>query len=187
MKVRGAEAGSNTILARMSKSDSAEMGQALAPRSILARLRRRLITDNAGGTLVEMAVALPVLMLIMTGIFSYSIALYQKLQLAEAISAGGRVLSVDRGDHDPCKTTTAAIDAAGPGLSTGSITLTYKLNGTSQGSGTTSCPGTGTTANAYMVAGGTAEIDASYPCSLTVYGSSIKSCTLQNNLIEVVQ
>jgi Flp pilus assembly protein TadG len=157
--------------------------------SLARKLRGKVIAGNEGGSLVEMAVCLPVVMLIMTGIFTYSIALYQKLQLAEAVSAGGRALSVDRGDTDPCKTVTSAIDAAGAGLTAASITLTYKLNGTSQGTGTKSCPGPGSpaTANTYMVAGGTAEIDASYPCTLTVYGSKISSCTLTTNIVEVVQ
>lgn len=154
-----------------------------------ARLRSRLRGREQGGSLVEMAVCLPVVMLIMTGVFTYSIALYQKLQLAEAVNAAGSALAVDRGDVDPCKTATTAIKSAGPGLIASSITLTYKLNGTSQGAGTTSCPGPGSpaTANTHMIAGGTAEIDASYPCTLTVYGSKISTCTLQTNLVEVVQ
>ena len=158
-------------------------------RAQFAGSRGFLSQRDEGGTLVEMAVCLPIVMLIMTGVFSYSLALYQKLQLAEAVSAGGRLLSVDRGDTDPCKTITAAIAAGGPGLSSSSITLTYKLNGTSQGTGTTSCPGPGSpaTANTYMVAGSTAEIDASYPCTLRSMGLQISSCTLQTNIVEVVQ
>jgi Flp pilus assembly protein TadG len=188
MEVPGAETGASPILVRNAHARAAAHQERKA-RSFAAWLRSRLVSDSEGGTLVEMAVCLPIVMLIMTGTFSYSLALYQKLQLAEAVSAGGRLLSVDRGDTDPCKTATSAIAAAGAGLSSTSINLTYKLNGTSQGANTKSCPGPGSpaTANTYMVAGSTAEIDATYPCSLTVYGSAISSCTLQTNIVEVVQ
>jgi len=156
-------------------------------RSIVKRLRNLLRGENEGGALVEMAVTLPVVMIIMTGIFSFSIALYQKLQLAEAVSVGGRFLAVDRGDTDPCASTTAKIVAAAPGLTAANITLTYTLNGTSQGTGTTSCPGKSGAANAYMISGDYAQITATYPCSLTVYGAKYSSCSLGTQITEVVQ
>lgn len=49
---------------------------------------KHLFRSDRGSALVELAVALPIVMLIMTGIFSFSIALNQKLVLTEAISAG---------------------------------------------------------------------------------------------------
>ena len=61
------------------------------------RVRTFLRSREEGGALVEMAVTLPIVMVIMTGVFSFSIALYQKLQLAEAVSVGGRQLAVARG------------------------------------------------------------------------------------------
>jgi len=48
-----------------------------------------------------MAVTLPIVMAVMTGIFSFSIALYQKLQLAEAVSNAGHMLVTDGGDNGP--------------------------------------------------------------------------------------
>lgn len=45
----------------------------------LATIRAFLRQNEAGGSLVELAVSLPILLLIMTGIFSFSIALNQKL------------------------------------------------------------------------------------------------------------
>ena len=84
--------------------------------SEIARLRGLFGTDSEGGALVEMAVTLPIVMAVMTGIFSFSIALYQKLQLAEAVSNAGHLLATDRGDTDPCTTATNAVYAAAPGL-----------------------------------------------------------------------
>jgi Flp pilus assembly protein TadG len=144
-------------------------------------------SNSQGSALVEMALAMPLMMLIMTGIFSFSNALYQKLSLSEGVSVGGRVLAVDRGDTDPCKTATAAIVAAAPSLNNSNMSLTYTLDGVSQGSGTTSCPGTSGAANADMVSGKNSVIQATYKCSLGVYGSNFGTCTINEQITEVVQ
>src|SRR5208282_1649533 len=152
-------------------------------RSFLGRLCSLFGTDSEGGALVEMAVTLPIVMGVMTGIFSFSIALYQKLQLAEAISNAGHLLATDRGDTNPCSTATAAIYAAAPGLTQSKLTLTYTLGGNNYGSGTTTCPGTGTGGvNTFMTAGGTAEIQATYTCSLGVYGMHYTSCSVASQV-----
>lgn len=137
-----------------------------------------------GGALVEMAVTLPLIMLIMTGIFSFSVAIYQKLQLSEAVSNGGHYMAVDRGDTDPCKTVANAIYAAAPGLSSSSMSLSFTINGGSSTGPT--CTGSAGASN--MVSGGTAQILATYPCTLSVYGMSFASnCSLQTEITEVVQ
>jgi Flp pilus assembly protein TadG len=144
-------------------------------------------SGTRGGALVEFAVTLPLIMLLMTGIFSFSIALYQKMSLSEGLSVGGRVLATDRGDTDPCKTATAAINSASPDLLTANLTLTYILNGVSQGTGTLSCPGASGAANANMVSGKNAQIQVTYKCSLGVYNANFGSCLLAEQVTEVVQ
>lgn len=156
---------------------------------------KHLFRSDRGSAIVELAVALPGVMLIMTGIFTFSIALNQKLALTEAISAGGRTLALDAGDTDPCTTTTNAIYAASPGLKSNSISLTYTLNPTplipsaavNYGTGTTSCPGAGGKANTNLAGGGNAQIQATYPCNISVYGLSFGTCTLNAAIQEVVQ
>jgi Flp pilus assembly protein TadG len=155
--------------------------------SLLARVRSLFVSDSEGGALVEMAVTLPIIMAVMTGIFSFSIALYQKLQLAEAVSNAGHLLATDRGDTDPCTTATNAIYAAAPGLAQSKLTLTYTLNGDNYGSGVTTCPGASGAANSNMVAGQNAEIQATYTCSLGVYGTKYTSCNIASQITEVVQ
>ena len=81
-----------------------------------------------------MALVMPILLCMLTGIFSFSAALYQKLQLAEAMSSAGRVLAADRGDTDPCADAVTALNAASPGLSSSSIGITIVINGNSYGS-----------------------------------------------------
>jgi Flp pilus assembly protein TadG len=156
---------------------------------------KHVCKSSQGSALVEMAITLPLIMLIMTGIFSFSIALSQKLILTEAVSAGGRTIAADADDTDPCTTATNAIYAAAPSLKSASITLTYTLNPTpltsttavSYGSGTTKCPGASGAANANLVSGGNAEIQASYPCEISVYGKSLGSCTINSAIQEDVQ
>lgn len=157
-------------------------------RKLRARVTRLVLkSDNEGSALVEIAITLPIMMAVLTGIFSFSIALYQKLQLAEAVSNAGHVLATDRGDTNPCSTATTAVYNAAPGLSQSKITLSYTLNGQSYGSGTTTCPGTSGAANANMVAGGPAQIQASYSCTLGVYGLSYSGCTVASQVTEIVQ
>ena len=159
----------------------------LVSRPLARRFRTLLGRSSEGSALVEMGLALPMVLLLMTGIFSFSVALYQKLQLAEAVSNAGRLLAVDRGDDDPCKTATAAIYGAAPGLNQGSISLTYVLGGVNYGGGVTSCPGASGTANANMSAGGSAQVIATYPCALQVYGVNFASCNLGTQVTEVVE
>jgi len=151
------------------------------------RLRHSVRSGEQGSALVELALALPVLMLMLTGIFSFSVALYQKLQLAEALSSGGRVLAASRGEVDPCSTATAAIHAAAPSLDPNSMTLSYTIGGVSYSAGTTSCPGPSGAANPNMTAGGSAQVVATYPCSLNVYGLKFASCSIGTQITENIQ
>ena len=149
---------------------------------MLDRFKSSFARDSQGNTLVETAVTLPIILILVTGIFSFSIALHQKLTLAEAVSAGERVLVADRGDTDPCNTTTSAIYAAAPTLTPSKLSITYKLNGVSVGSGVTTCSGTGN-----MVSGQPAEITATYPVSLAIYGRSFGTFYLTTQITENVQ
>lgn len=155
--------------------------------SISKFIRFLFRSDSEGGALVEFAVTLPVVLLLITGIFTFSIALYQKLLLAEAVSDGGRFLAVARGDNDPCQETAAKIyDSVSPVLSQSGLTLTMTINGTkttvSGGSTGAACAGT-----TDMVAGGEATVTAAYTCSLAVYGYTFPGCTLGTQVTEVIQ
>jgi len=145
----------------------------------------RLAARRDGSALVEMGVSLPVIFLVMTGIFSFSNTISSKLSLEQGIGVAGRQLAVDRGDTDPCKTVSATLASAAPKLNSANITYSFTLNGvTTNGK---SCPGTGGLANANLVAGMNASITATYPCTLAVYGKTWSSCTLTGKITEVVQ
>jgi Flp pilus assembly protein TadG len=158
-------------------------------RSMYRRLARLFRFEQTGGALVEMALAMPIMLCMMTGIFSMSVALYQKLLLAEAMSSGGRVLAAERGMTDPCADTVAAIDAAAPSLATGKIGLKISIGTANYGTNTStvSCTAAGGANNAIMPAGATATITATYPCSLNIFNIKGLTCAIGEQVAEVVQ
>jgi Flp pilus assembly protein TadG len=144
---------------------------------------RRAGKHDEGGTLVETAVVLPVLLLIVTGIFTFAIALNNYIELTDAVGISARTLAISRGQTtDPCSTVSAAFYKAAPTLKTASLTFSFVLNGTSYSG--TSC----TSGAASLVQGSSAQITATYPCNLAVYGNNYApSCLLKSTTTEVVQ
>lgn len=154
------------------------------PASRLRRLRRA--NGEEGSALVELGVSLPIVFLIMTGIFAFSIALYQKLALSEGVSSGGRTLAAARGQTDPCAVTASAISAAAPTLSQSTMKLTFVINGVTVASNVAAnsssiCSGT------TMTAGNTASVSATYPCTIKVYNFSLPSCSMSYQVAEQIQ
>src|ERR1017187_8027971 len=68
-------------------SDSAEIRG--KEESLISRVRAFFGSGSEGGALVEFAVTLPVVLLLITGIFTFSIALFQKLLLAKLGATAG--------------------------------------------------------------------------------------------------
>jgi Flp pilus assembly protein TadG len=159
---------------------------------VLRSAAYRRLCSTGGGALIEVALAFPLVLCLLTAIFWFSTALFQKLELANAVEIGGRFLAADRGDNDPCKSTTSEILAAAPGLNSSKISLTITLNGTATGpAASPSCAGASGQANSNMVVGGTAEIQASYPCTLIffpVFSTGFTTtCKVHSTLTEIVQ
>ena len=107
--------------------------------------RRRGKAGDEGGTLVETAVTLPILLLIITGIFAFGIALNNYLELTDAVGISARTLAISRGQTtDPCATVVSAFYKAAPTLQDSqSYVLAFVLNGTSYSG--TSCSSSSTT------------------------------------------
>ena len=154
--------------------------------SVRSRLSRR---GEEGAAMVEMAMVLPILLLIVTGIYAFGIALNNYLQLTDGVSIGARLLAISAGQTtDPCSVTVAAIEHAAPQLKTANLTFTFVLNGTTYSG--TSCSSTSTTTGAAgnLVAGQPAQVTVTYPCNLSVYGKNYApSCTMVAQTTEIVQ
>jgi Flp pilus assembly protein TadG len=150
--------------------------------------------SEKGGALVEFALVLPVLLLVVTGITTFGLALNNYMQLTQAVGIGGQALSVSRGNTtDPCNVVSSAVYAAAPYLVSTSITFTTKIY-TSSSSSTSysgaSCSSSSTTTGAAgnLTQGQAAVVTATYPCSLVVFGANYAStCSLNAQVTEIIQ
>ena len=126
--------------------------------------------DESGQSLVELALTLPALLLVVTGLMAFGVAFNNYIMLTDATAVGARQLTVSRGQTtDPCQTLANAIYAAAPLLKRASLTFTLSLNGASYSG--TSCSGSATSgAPANMVLGTNAVVTVTYPYTLNLYG-----------------
>jgi len=134
-----------------------------------------------GGTLIEFTLVMPILLLTITGMVAFGLALHNELVLTNAVNSGAQLLAFSRGQTtDPCATAYGAINSAAPSLTTG-LSLTFVINGSTYAA-TTSC----TAGAANMVQGASAQITATYPCALGVLGEKF-SCQLGTQTSEIIQ
>jgi len=144
---------------------------------------------------VEFAVTLPVLLLVVTGLMTFGVAINNYLLLTEATNIGARQLAISRGQTtDPCATVSSAVIAAAPLLKPGSMTFKFVFNGTSYPnssypSGTTCSSSSPTTGPAgQLTQGTTATVTVIYPCSLRIYNNNnFPSCNMTAQTSEFVQ
>jgi Flp pilus assembly protein TadG len=136
-----------------------------------------------GQSLIEFTLVMPMMFVLVTGMLSFGIAMHDFLVLTNGVNAGAQLLAESRGQTtDPCATAYGAIHSAAPSLNTSNLTLNFVINGTSYPA-TTSCP----TGASNMVEGTTAQVGASYPCKLGVYGLAVPSCSLATQTAELIQ
>ena len=149
---------------------------------IIHRLRRlvRLPLDERGVTVLEFAIAAPVMLALAVGTFKFGVAMMHQVALTNAAAQGALTLALSRGTASPYTSTTTAINNAASGLATASITTTVTINGTA-------CS-TNTACGALMSAGVTAVVRTTYPCDLSVMGINYKSgCTISAQTAQMVQ
>jgi Flp pilus assembly protein TadG len=142
-----------------------------------------MMRSRRGQSLVEFSFAMPILLITVTGMLSFGIAMHNFLTLTNGVNTGAQTLAMSRGQtSDPCASVLTAIENAAPGLTGTNISLTVVINGNSFPS-TTSC----TTGAADMTQGTLAQVTATYPCVLAIYGMGVPSCTLRSQASELIQ
>ena len=141
-------------------------------------------SDETGGALVEMALCLPIMLMIFTGITSFGLALNNYIMLTNAVEVGARQLAIGRGQYtDPCSTISTTISSASPLLKSANLTYTFTLNGTAYTNKTTCTAGA-----AQLVQGTPVSVQVTYPCSLLIYGKNVvPGCTLTAQTTELEQ
>jgi Flp pilus assembly protein TadG len=126
-----------------------------------------------------MALVLPVLAMLVLGLFSVATMFMNYLDLTEATGQGAQYLQLVGGSNtvtDPCQGAYLAITQAAPSLTPANITLTFNLAGTSVSGKTCN----GASYMSLLSQGATVSITATYPCNLSFYGVNYDpgGCTL---------
>jgi Flp pilus assembly protein TadG len=140
-----------------------------------------VLKNDEGVSAIEFALISPVLLMIVTGIFQFSVAMNQYLSLTNAVAQGALTLALSRGTTTPYSSTTTAIAAAAPSLVPAQTTITVKINGAACTSDATCLPS--------MIAGQSAVVKATYPCNLTVMGHNYapSGCNLNAQTAQMIQ
>jgi len=160
----------------------------------LASGREKFLIETEGGSLVEFALILPCMMLLITGMVWFGIALNNYIVLTNAVGNGARALALARGQvtpslagTDPCAYSVQTANAAAPLLNTGSITYsvdwtTYNSSGAALvTSYDDSCPGLTLNANDSI------SFKAVYPFTVLIYGWKPTRLNLTAQTAELVQ
>ena len=136
-----------------------------------------------GQALTELAVVIPVLLLVATGIGAFGITMVNYLRLVDAVNDAARQMVIIRSQtNDPCLTLSTIVQNAAQSLTASKMNFTFVLNGTTY-TGTTCTAGASN-----LVQGATGKITVTYPCSIAVYKSNFApGCTLQAATAELIQ
>jgi Flp pilus assembly protein TadG len=143
------------------------------------RSTTRLVSANQGSAVLEVALLLPVVLLLLTGMCAFALAFLNQLTLTSAVGAGAQYLQLIRtSSTNPCQDTFATIQNAAPTLAAGNINMTFSFAGTTVTGN--SCPGD----QSYLIQGQPVTVTATYPCSLAIYGSISTNCQLAATVSE---
>lgn len=157
-------------------------------RSRWQRIRARLRVGKVDGqALIELALCMPVLLIVITGTFAFGITFANYVALTNATGTATMAIVNIYGQlpppYDPCAYTVSAFEGAAPNLKPASLTFSLVLNGTTySGNSTLSC----TSASNLVGAAGnlfkpfsTVKLTVTYPCSVKVYASNyLPNCSL---------
>lgn len=164
-----------------------------AARRLRARTSCLLRGNESGGALVEMAVALPVMMLLVTAVVSFGLLLSSYLVVSHAVDVGARNLALSRGaSTNPCLDAVTVIQNSAPTLAASNLTYTFKIGSDTFSGSSTGFSGTGSTDCSQlgvsdMVAGDTATVTVSFPMQLAVYGWAPKTLNVTASTSEIIQ
>lgn len=125
--------------------------------------------------MVEMAIALPVLMLLVLGIIQFGILFNNYLTLTDAVRAGARQAAVSRLTADPVAAASRRVTlAADASLDVAKLQVDV-------------IPYDPATSTASFAQGGDVTVSASYPYSINLLGVVVKSGQLTSSTTERVE
>lgn len=163
--------------------------QARWKQAVAARLRDLMVRDESGSALAEMAfIVIPLMMLLITGMVWFGIAMNNDLALNNAVQAGSEQLVLLRGNvADPCASTATDVGNAAPGLAAGSLTFTITLGGTAYTGTGTSGSNAPTCNGVTLTSGETATLTTTYPVTVNIYSLGSHTYTLSASTTALIQ
>ncbi|MGB6689524.1 MAG: TadE/TadG family type IV pilus assembly protein [Terracidiphilus sp.] len=146
-------------------------------------------SSEDGHAVLEFAFVLPMMMAVITGLFSFGIALNNQLELTEAVGSGGQYLQqIQSITTDPCQDVATTVQRSATNLNAANLTLTLTMQDNNGNSTVESGPASSFScagAQSGLVSGGSATVAGTYPCSLFVYGLNFKNtCQLSAQVAE---
>jgi Flp pilus assembly protein TadG len=144
------------------------------------RLIRNLVRNrDEAHSIIEFALMLPLLMMVVTGMFSVGIALSHLMELTNALREGGIAIQQAVTSTDPCNDATQAISSYAAALTPSKITYTVSITDSTQTPASTKT--WGPTAGSLSCSGttiptkGTTTLTATYPANISIYKVPISS------------
>jgi Flp pilus assembly protein TadG len=137
--------------------------------------RRKGHPKENGQAIVELALVLPILMLLVLGIIQFAIMFNNYLSLTDAVRVGARQAAVSRTLPDPTGAAIARVRTAAR-TSLRDVDLAVTVTPFDPGSGTAS-----------WVQGGDVTVRATYPYSISLLGQVVKSGFLTSETTERVE
>ncbi len=135
-----------------------------AERSWRGRIRNWLRMGEEGNALVELAFVAPIMMVMLTGLASFAMALYSYQELGYAVSSAAQQVGAEQGlITDPCATLESDITSALPGWTVSKFTFTTTI--TNSSGPNTFGPLAGT---AFTCTSGASDMTLNEPMSVTV-------------------
>lgn len=154
----------------------------------------RRMGREEGGSLIEFALVLPMMMMLIMGMFSFGIGLNQYTVLTNGVSAGARALALARGQTspalagtNPCAYAVQVANNALPSLNSSNITWTIVWTTTNASGTEVSTTYSNSCAGMSLNAGDNVQVKGVYPYSLIVYGWRPLSLNMTNQTTELVQ
>jgi len=124
---------------------------------------------DLGQSLFEVAIAMPVLSMLLVGIIFGGITFYNYVELTDAVAAGARTLAESRLEGvNACTRANNAITQSAGNLQASLITIVPE---SFQGSGGATCTA--------LVPGDAGTVAATYPCNLPIPFTSVNLCPVQ--------
>jgi Flp pilus assembly protein TadG len=171
---------------RRGSRSAASPGVRVETRSSDKQARGRARYER-GQAAVEFALVLPLMLTVFVAVLLFGIAFDNDEALTFATSSSAQLLSISRGQTtDPCQTVSQAVYSAAPQLKQSSIFFTIVLNGNTVVAN--KAQPTCASATTDMVSSTNAQVTATYPCNINIFGlHPAPSCTLAAQTTVLVQ